>query len=348
MVTLKEVAQMCNVSISTVSNILNGKPKVSEETKKRVLQVMQETGYQPNYFAQGMRKQKTQIIGILAEDLHQFSSPGVIEGIMAYCESHNYRTVLENMRLYDRWGCSWYDQEKLYDSVLEPALQQLMSIKVDGIIYVAGHARIINCFPEDFRLPAVVAYAYSGSRRFPSVVIDDEKGGYDITRYLLENGHRKIGVIAGDRQNIHTQKRALGYQKALFEDQLLFNPDWIQYGDWERQSGYEAAVKLLEDDVTAIFCMNELMAGGAYDYIYEHGLKPGTDISVVGYDNRELSGFFGPPLTTMEIPLTTIGENAGRVLLRLLQADKEEAKEEWGKEYLIPCKLIERKSVLHI
>ena len=113
MITLKEIANICNVSTSTVSNILNGKPKVSEETKQRILNVVKETGYQPNYFAQGMRKQKTKIIGIITEDLSEFSTAPIVESVMAYCEDHGYRTILINVRLYDKWQDTWYNDEKL-------------------------------------------------------------------------------------------------------------------------------------------------------------------------------------------------------------------------------------------
>lgn len=343
MITLKEIADRCQVSTSTVSNILNGKPKVSEETKRRVLDVIRETGYQPNYFAQGMRKQKTRMIGIMVEDLDQFSSPKIIEGIMAYAEEHNYRTILVNMRLYDRWGSSWYNQEKMYQSILEPSLQEMVSVKVDGVIYVAGHARIINCFPDDFKLPGVVAYGYSMNPHYPSVVIDDEKGGYDATIYLLEKGHRKIGVIGGAADNIHTVKRTLGYQKALFEWQILFNPELIQNGNWDRASAYPLAKKLIEEGVTAIFCMNDEMVAGVYDYLYEENMQPGKDVAVMGYDNRELSSYMRPTVTTMDIPLTAIGATAAERMISLL--DMEEKNEEEHLEVKLVCTLVERESV---
>ncbi len=165
---------------------------------------------------------------------------------MAYCDDNNYRTILVNMRLYDKWQDTWYSNEKKIKSVLQPTLQELLSIKVDGIMYVAGHCRDINYFRDDFKIPAIIVYALSTSSRYSSVVIDDEKGSYDITKYLISKGHRKIGVIAGNVNNLHTQKRGLGYQKALFEEQILFNPDWINHGDWKRMSGYIQAVKLVK------------------------------------------------------------------------------------------------------
>lgn len=346
MVTLKEIAQICDVSTTTVSNILNGKPKVSEDTRQRVLEVVKQTGYQPNFFAQGIRKQKTRIIGIIVEDLTQFTIPPIVEAIMAYCEDHNYRTLLVNMRLYDKWQDTWYNDEKKLQSALQPSIQELLSIKVDGIMYVAGHSRVVNCFPENFNIPAVVVYAFSKSSRFPSVVIDDEKGGYDITKYLISMGHQKIGVIAGTADNLHTQKRSLGYQKALYEEQILFNPDGVRYGDWKRPSGYKEAEKLVKEGVTAIFCMNDSMAAGAYDYIYDHDMIVGQDISLVGYDNNEISGYIRPNLTTNDIPLKEIGKKSAEIILDMLEDGYTDEKR--SEIIKIPCLMVIRKSVKRI
>jgi len=346
LVTLKELARLCDVSISTVSNILNGKPKVSESTRRRVLEMVKQTGYQPNYFAQGMRKHKTRIIGIIVEDLNEFSTPPIVEAIMAYCEDHDYRTILVNMRLYDKWQDTWYNDEKKLKSVLQPSIQELLSIKVDGIMYVAGHCRIINCFPDDFKIPALMVYAFSGSPRFTSVVIDDEKGGYDMTRYLISMGHRKIGMIAGAVDNLHTQKRSLGYQKALLEEQIVYNPDWIRYGDWKRQSGYKETERLLKEGVTAIFCMNDTMAAGSYDYLYEHDIKVGQDISLTGYDNKEISEYLKPNLTTNDIQLKEIGKESAKIILKLLEDGCIESKKH--EIIKIPCRMVVRESVKRI
>lgn len=346
MVTLKEIAKMCGVSITTVSNVLNGKPKVSKETRQKILEVVKETGYQPNYFAQGIRKQKTRIIGIIVEDLDLFSTPPIVEAIMAYCDDNNYRTILLNMRLYDRWKDTWYFNEKKPKSVFQPMIQELLSIKVDGIMYVAGHCRYINYFKDDFQIPTIIVYALSTSPRFPSVVFDDEKGSYDITKYLISKGHRKIGVIAGISDNLHTQKRSLGYQKALFEEQVLYNPDWIKHGDWMRKSGYIQAEKLVKEDVTAIFCMNDLMAAGAYDYLYENNIIVGKDISIVGYDNNEISEYLRPQLTTTDIPLREIGKTAAEYFVNMLENKLDS--NEYQEVIKLPCQMVIRESVKSI
>lgn len=350
MVTLKEIAKECNVSATTVSNILNGKPKVSEATKIKVLEVVRKRGYQPDYIAQGLRNRKTRMIGIIAEDIAQFSTPVIVEGIMAYCEEKGYRTMMQNLRLYARWHDSWFDNDRAYHSVLDPAMQELMSIKVDGVVYVAGHARIIRCFPEGFPIPAVMAYAYAKSPRIPSVVIDDEKGSYDMVKYLISMGHRKIGVIGGRADNIHTQKRLLGYQRALFEENLLFNPGLVCYGTWERQSGYDIADSLVKEGVTAIFCLADRMAGGVYDYFDEFGIKVGEDISVTGFDNQDIAEYFRPSLTTMDIPLQEIGHMAAKSLMDKVdigetEQETEAEAEDEVIETIIPCSLVVRDSV---
>ena len=341
MVTLKEIAKECRVSPATVSNILNGKPKVSEETRQRVLDTVEKRGYRPNYIAQGLRNQKTKTIGIIAEDIAQFTTPEIVDGIMSRCEEKGYRAVVKNLRLYARWSDSWYDNESSYHSILDPTLKELESIRVDGIIYIAGHARVIHCFSEDFKTPAVMAYAFTDNRRVPSVAIDDKKSACEMIHYLISRGHRKIGVIGGRENNIHTQQRLQGYQKALFENRILFNPSWVRYADWEKEGAYQEARELLKEDVTAVFCMADRMAGGVYRCLDEIGLRAGRDIAVAGFDNHEIAEYFVPGLTTMALPLREIGNVSADYLLKQM----EEAQEEIPEKILIPCTFTERESV---
>ncbi len=348
MVTLKEIAKRCNVSATTVSNILNGKPKVSEKTREAVMQVVREMGYQPDYIAQGLRRKKTRTIGIIAEDIAQFTTPTMVENIMAYCEEKGYRTIVQNLRLYGRWSDQWFNQEEEYERVLEPALIELQSVKVEGIIYLAGHARIIKSIADDFPIPVVMAYAYTKSPRIPSVVIDDRKSSYKQVSYLITKGHTKIGVIAGREDNIHAQRRLLGYQEALYEAGVTYNPNWVRFGDWERPSGYSEAGVLVNEGVTAIFCMADRMAGGVYDYLEEHNIRVGEDISVIGFDNQDIAEYFRPALTTTALPLAEIGRKSAQLLLERLDEDWVEPERKEIVEIPIPCKFIERKSVKRI
>ena len=339
MVTIKEIAKECGVSTATVSNIINGKKNVGEDTRARVMAVIERTGYKLNYVAQGLRKKKTQTIGIIAEDIGIFTTPEMIEGVMEVCEDNGYRTIVQNLRLYSRWDDLWFDNEKMYNSVMDPAVQKMASIRVDGIIYIAGHGRKISRFPSGYDIPAVLAYAYSQQSDVPSVVIDDEDSARVMVKYLIDHGHKRIGVLAGEQDNLHAKLRMLGYQRALYEAGILYDPNLVIYAGWGKEYGYRESAYMLKNDVTAVFCMSDRIAGGLYQYLYEHNMEAGKDISVVGFDGEIISEFMMPELTTTKIDLIGIGKTAMNMLL-----DKLDGKET---EQLVkvPCKFIERRSV---
>ena len=341
MVTLKKIAELCSVSITTVSNILNGKSNVSEKTKERVLKVIQETGYKPNYMARGLRASKTNTLGIIIDDLTEFSSPQIIDGIMSFCEENNYKAILENLRFYSKWGTKWYHNQG-YKVAVQQAIEEFSSIKVDGIIYVAGHARNISCIPENLDVPFVLSYAFTDNKAISTVEFDDEKAACDITKHIIENGHKRIAVIAGTKDNIHTRRRLEGFKKTMKKYNLSVNDSDIRFGNWNSESGYENAKDLLEgSDYTAVFCFNDLMAAGLYDYLYEKNLIPGKDISVAGYDNRTMSQFIKPALTTVEIPLYDIGRKSAELLLNQIQSPESFEIQ----HHFVQCGIIERESV---
>ncbi len=342
MITLKEIAEKCSVSITTVSNILNGKLNVSESTKERVLKVIKETGYRPNYMARGLRASKTNSVGIIIDDLTEFSSPEIIDGIMSYFDEHGYKAILENLRFYSKWGTKWYHNSG-YETAVQQAIDEFASIKVDGIIYVAGHARNITCIPADLELPLVLSYAFTELPGISSVEFDDVKAAYNITKHIIKKGHKKIAVIAGSDKNIHTQRRLEGLKKALAENNLIFDEENLEYAKWDIESGYEAAKKLYETkkDFSAIFCFNDLMAAGLYNYLDEKGIIPGKDISIAGFDNRTVSQFLKPNLTTVEIPLFEIGRKSAELILAQINNPENFSPQ----ECFVECKLIERNSI---
>ena len=153
-------------------------------------------------------------------------------------------------------------------------------------------------------------------------------------------------MISGKQDSIHTQDRLLGYQKALRDHHLIYDPELVCSGDWTRRSGYECVEKLLRQEVTAVFCMNDLMAGGVYDRADELGLRIPEDLSVVGYDNRELSSYYKPPLTTIELPLHDIGYRAAEVMMELLAGKIKTGIKELV--YQVPCDRLIRQSVREI
>ncbi|TGY96470.1 LacI family transcriptional regulator [Petralouisia muris] len=341
MATIKEIARACNVSVATVSNILNHKPGASEETRKMVMKKVKELNYTPNTVARNLKTKNTKSIGVIVEDMTIFSIPDIVDGITEHCEEENYQILLINLRLFKKYQDTYYHRDDYY-GLVKDEIWKLIAKQVEGIIYVAAHERTIRCIPEDLPIPAVMAYGYTDSAKVPSVVVNDEDGAFQITSHVIGQGHRKIGVITGKRDSPHAQERLLGYQRALYENGILYNPALICTGDWTRISGYKCTDGLLERQVTAIFCMNDLMAGGVYDRLEELELRPGEDISIAGYDNRELSGYYKPPLSTITLPLHDIGYEASEIMLKMLQ--KKEL-DEADRIHRVNCYPLIRKSV---
>ena len=317
MATIKEIAKKCGVSVATVSNILNGKPGASEATRELVLKTAEKMEYMPSYVAKSLKTRNTRSIGVIAEDMTIFSIPDIIDGITEYCEKVDYKILLTNLRLYKKYNDRYYHRDDYYGMVKQE-IKKFVAMQTEGIIYVTAHERVLHCIPEDLPIPAVMAYGYTESKKIPSVVVDDQDGTYELISHLIENGHEKIGVISGKQDSLHAQGRLLGYQKALRDNQLIYDPELICYGDWTRESGYQWVENLLNQNVSAVFCMNDLMAGGVYDRADELGIRIPQELSVVGYDNRELSSYYKPPLTTVELPLHDIGYRAAEVMMELL------------------------------
>ena len=173
-------------------------------------------------------------------------------------------------------------------------MEFLLSKQVDGIIYVTAHERVLKkCLPEHLPVPASMAYGYSKSAEYPSVAVDDKNGAYTLIRYLTERGHRSIGVITGKGESIHTHDRLLGYQKALYDQKIFFDPDIVVEGDWKRESGYQKTDYLLSKGVTAIFCMNDIMAGGVYDRLEDllNQILPKKALHEYGVTEEDLREF---------------------------------------------------------
>lgn len=346
-VTIKEIATMCNVSISTVSNYLNGKSgKVSAEVADKIKECVERTGYKPNYLAKNLRSISTKTIGIIAEDLIQFSVPSMIEGVMKCCEANGYDVVIENLRLFGRWSGTWMHDEALFQSALKPVLLKMDALNVDGILYVGGHEHTVKNLKSANGTPIVMSYAYSDDSTIPTFRLDDFTGGYDVFKYLFKKGHKKIGIIAGESDNAHTINRMHGIQKAIYEEGILFDPSLVFYETWTKQGGYKGARELIKQNPTAIFCMNDQIASGVYAYLKEVNLEPGKDISVMGYDNHEISKYLTPELTTMSLPLEEMGLMAVKKLIDICE-DKPDEKPSCV-DVRISSTLVERNSVVDL
>jgi LacI family transcriptional regulator len=341
MVKIKDIADKANVSIATVSNVINNRGRVGEETRKKILKIIDEVNYQPNEIAKSLKLNKTNDIGVIVEDISVFNAPEIINGIHAAAEEKGLSILLTNMGLFKKNGNQYPEISKCKELAL-PLFNQLVSNQVEGIIYIGIHSRDITGLIPDSKIPIVYTYCYTKNENDYSVNYDDESASYQITKYLINKGHTQIGLISGLINSVSSYARFQGYQKALSEQMLMFNPQFVKTGDWQYESGYRMTQDLLnqENIPTAIIAMNDLMAAGAIQAIKDNGRQVPNDISVVGFDNRELSAYISPTLTTMSLPLEEMGKKAMDILNQI--RNKYTVNQ---KKYRLDCQLVERDSV---
>ena len=339
MATIKEIAKRAGVSTATVSYVLNGTKKISTETISRVNEAIKELNYAPNTIAMNLRKGKTCTIGVITEDLRCFPTPEILNGIGEALEDANYQMVVHDLHLY---GKIWPDYTKIdkYKARIDKGVQVLRQSMVSGIIYVCMHDRELSHLIEPLDIPLV--YAYSNCTSDESyITYDDFNSGKNMVQHLIDLGHRDIAVIGGYHHSYVTQLRLNGAKLALKENGLKLPEEYIKYGDFEYHSGYEMTLELLrlKNPPTAIFAMNDIMAAGSYKACSELNIRIPEDISIVGYDNRDISRYLNPSLTTMGLPLQDIGKQALTVLLDSINDEKTSPK-----QAILPCQIITRSS----
>jgi DNA-binding LacI/PurR family transcriptional regulator len=315
-VKLEDIARETGFSISTVSRVLsNSNYPVSEQIREKVLLVADMMGYEPNIAARSLRTDRTNTIGIIVDDLLSPFTPPIVRGIQDYLKENGFLSLMVN----SDWDP---DQE-------QAAIRTLLSRPVDGIIFVEYSHRATSDVLDRSNKPRVFVHRLFGSPIKNSVTPDDYYGASLATEHLIGLGHRRIGYINGP-ENWHTcRARLSGYQDTLARHDLPFEPLMVQPGDWEIESGYEAAKNLLnlEERPTAIFAANDLMALGAIYAIQDAGLSVPKDLAVVGYDNRNFTKTFRPRITTVSMPVIEMGGVAAELLLKQIAEGRKEEEE---------------------
>lgn len=349
-ITIKDIAREASVSTATVSYVINGTRTVLPEKRQRVLDVIAKTNYQPNRVAKSLRMKKTNIVGVLVEDILSFPAASIINGISEYFEKTDYNILLSDLRMLESLFNKYDQIENQRDKINEALTFLNFGAKVDAVIYVGMFDRDISGIVRDVNKPLVIAYSTSSDDYAYSVTYENEESAAELTKYVLDAGHRKIAVITGLANTVTAQLRLKGINRTFKEAGLVLDNAFVKYGDWERATGYSCMMELLKQQErgslpTAVIVMNDLMAVGAIDAIREAKLRVPEDISVVGFDNREISDFVYPKLTTMEIDLKTIGFKAAQVVTRCINgADDIDD----GKTIVVPCKMVLRDTVAAI
>jgi LacI family transcriptional regulator len=305
MPTIREVADKAGVSLTTVSHVINNTRFVAEETRQRVLTAMQELHYRPNALARSLRRGKTNTLGLILPDSANPFFAEVAHSIEDAAFQLGYSVILCNTE-----GDS--KKEFFYVDVLSKK-------QVDGIIFMASGDQADSLdFIISQNLPVVVV-----DRDLPNVVADavltnNCQGGYQATHHLLDLGHRRIAIIAGPSNLTPSAERVTGYREALKDYGITPDERLVLRGDYHPESGFQSATFLfnLPEPPTAIFACNDLMALGVLRAAATFGRRVPQDLSVVGFDNIELSNYSHPPLTSVTQRKDEIGFQAATILVR--------------------------------
>ncbi|WZL71598.1 LacI family DNA-binding transcriptional regulator [Clostridiaceae bacterium 35-E11] len=328
-VTIKDVARKAGVSISTVSRVINNSKPVSSEIRQKVLKVIEETGYTPNPVARSLVMRKSQLIGVVVPDISNAFIGEILSGIEEIGKMYGYDIIL----------CSTYgdvEQELRY-------LNLLTAKQVEGIIFMTWKLedRLV-AYLVDTDIPVVLINRNTSKLHIPSVSIDNFKAAYEMTTYLIENGHKNIALI---RNSLDLDAFGLaqykGYKKALQEHGIEVDENLVKYGHFKLEKSYEIVQNYVNNNTlpTAIFATSDVMAIGAINCLLDNGYKVPDDVSVVGFNDIKLASIYRPNLTTIHQPLYDIGAVAIRMIVKKINNEEIDSD-----IVILPHKLVERKS----
>jgi len=307
--TLIDVARHAGVSPSTVSRILNGTAKVSDDKRQAVLAAIEKMNFAPNQMAQALKKGRSMTIGIVVQDIASPFFDETLRGVDDGLKGTGYASVIVSGH--------WDAQEET------ERIRLLVARKVDGIILLSG--RIGNDAILRFagQRPIVATGRSLLARNAHGFKLDHENGAYLAVRHLVALGHRNIAFITGPADNQDAAERLIGYTRALREADIVPDPALIAEGDLHEAGGLAALERLFEGGsaFTAIFAANDLSAYGARLGLYRRGIRVPEDMSLVGFDDLPGSSYTTPPLTTVSQPLYEMGRIATGALLGLINGD---------------------------
>ncbi len=328
-ITIYDVAREANVSMATVSRVVNGNPNVKPVTRKKVLEVIERLGYRPNAVARGLASKKTTTVGVIIPDISSIFYAELARGIEDIATMYKYNIILSNS-----------DQNKEKELHL---LNTMLGKQVDGIVFMSGNITEEHVAEfEKSPVPIVLAGSIEESKTIPSVNIDYEQAVFDCVNEFIQKGHKQIAFVVGP---LHEPKNAAqklkGYQRALAEHSIPYNEDLVAEGDYTYDSGLEAFDKLMEaaERPTAILVGSDEMALGVVHGAEDKGFKIPDDFEVITSDNTRLSLMVRPQLTTIVQPLYDIGAVSMRLLTKLM--NKEKVSEN---TVVLPHRIEERKS----
>lgn len=314
-ITISDIAKLANVSKATVSRVINNKTEgVGKETREKILNIMQECNYQPSLLAQSLVTKKTKSIGLIIPDIMNPFFPQVVRGAEDYANKHGYHIFLCN-------SDKSIEKEKEY-------IKNFVEKSVDGVILASNMSKDESKNTSDAynllkqrNIACVLLDRFIENNNYTAgVYLDNIKGAYMATDFLLNHNHKEIAFITGPLAVETSANRLKGYEMALNNRGVSLNTELVMQGDYIVNSGYNHTMKLLEHGkkFTAIFAANDLMAIGAIKALRCKNIKIPDEVEVIGFDNIEISQLVEPALSTIAQPMYEMGRIGARLLIKLI------------------------------
>lgn len=331
MVTLERIASLAKVSRSTVSRVINNDPNVSEKTRKRVKQVIEEINYQPNMAARRLAGGRTGVIGLLAPMgvSTLFTDPFfplVVQGVSSACSTLNYSVIL--------WLAEpEYERRRVRQVINNHCIDGavIASILIDD--------PLLKLLIED-NLPFVLIGRYPGNGNVSYVDVDNRTAAFEAVEYLVKVGYRRIATITGPLNMIAGHDRFEGYLEALRHYGLIKDARLIQESDFTEQGGYNAMSQLLDEKPEAVFIASDMMAVGAMHAVTNAGLRIPEDIGILGFDDMPFAAKLEPPLSTVRQPIYQCGEAAAKMLIERIEDSQMH-----HHQLILPTELVIRETI---
>jgi DNA-binding LacI/PurR family transcriptional regulator len=302
--TVKDVAQLAQVSIATVSRVFSGKPHIRENTQKRVLQAAQQLDYKPSRLARSLRVQSSRIIGLIISDIQNPFFTALVRAVEDESYLHDYAIFLCNSDESSQ-------KEELY-------IDLMLAEKVAGVIITPESefgSKIYKLVQAG--IPVVAVDRSITNLDVDTVLLDNVTAAFNLVRYVIGEGHRRIGAVLGSLEKTTGRERYLGYREALDSCNIPVDPELVHLGMPKESLGFQYTCELLElpDPPTAIFTGNNLLNAGALRAIREKGLRIPEDISLCGFDDIQWTSLVSPPITVVSQPVYQIGQKAVDLIL---------------------------------
>jgi len=324
-IRIQDVARTANVSVSTVSRVLNGKYGVAPETYQRVRKIIDDLGYSSSLAARSMRG-RTNVIGVLTFFLSLPFNTEVIRGIEQVAQTHGYDLLVYTSNRNNHKGDPAWEHK---------AVAQLNGTIVDGMIVIT---------PMTVNMPSnhpLVTIEPSAEGSYPSVLSTNRAATCEAIHYLIQLGHRRIAFLGGDPVLLSARQRRQGYEDALRQAGLPLMDELYAEGNYLRQGALRAAAKLLSlpERPTAIMAANDQSAFAVFEVANHLGIRVPQDLSLIGFDNVPESAYTSPPLTTVDQGLVAMGSRASELLIQMLGGHTVE-----NRVFQLPARLVVRES----